>query len=201
MCLTSWIAAGRPRFTVSDWRLSHRLHHPAGFAASLPLRQGFTQPTNRQERPIWSSGARLSVREPRSLIFSEASLGLALTQDRTQMAFYKGMAYSVFTHIPEQVHRHRLLELTRVMQPGAVFSFTVEPRRFIDFIESVPDETSHPWHHALHAYAAGANEFRIIYDSGQLVYLPTGGGDFRGTDVYGDAIVPLAYIEANWAPY
>jgi hypothetical protein len=112
-----------------------------------------------------------------------------------------GMAYSVFTHLPEQVHRHWLLELARVMQPGAVFSFTVEPRRFIDFIESVPDETSHPWHRSLHAYAAGANEFRTIYDSGQVVYLPTGGGDFRGAEVYGDAIVPLSYIEANWAPY
>jgi hypothetical protein len=37
------------------------------------------------------------------------------------------------------------------MQPGAVFSFTVEPRRFVDFIESVPNETSSDWHRALHA--------------------------------------------------
>jgi trans-aconitate methyltransferase len=111
------------------------------------------------------------------------------------------MAYSVFTHLPEPVHRHWLLELARVMQPGAVFSFTVEPQRFVDFIESVPNETSSDWHRALHAYAAGANEFRAGYDRGELVYIPTGGGDFRGAEVYGDAMVPLSYIEANWAPY
>jgi hypothetical protein len=113
-----------------------------------------------------------------------------------------GMAYSVFTHLPEQVHRHWLLELARVFQPGAVFSFTVEPRRFIDFMELVPDETSHPWHRSLHAYAAAANEFRRAFDRGQLVYIPSGGGgDFRGPEVYGEAIVPLSYIEANWSPY
>ncbi len=113
-----------------------------------------------------------------------------------------GMAYSVFTHLPEQVHRHWLLELARVMQSGAVFSFTVEPRRFFDFIESVPDETSNHWHWALHAHAAGADDFRTSYDRGEFVYIPSGGGgDFRGPEVYGEAIVPLSYIRANWMPY
>jgi hypothetical protein len=111
------------------------------------------------------------------------------------------MAYSVFTHLPEPVHRHWMLELARVLQPGAVFSFTVEPRRFVDFIEAVPDGTTSGWQWALHGYAPRAAELRAMYDRGEFVYLPTGGGDFRGPAVYGDAIVPRTYLEANWAPY
>ena len=114
--------------------------------------------------------------------------------------FQGGMAYSVFTHLPENTHRHWRMELMRVMQPGAVFSFTVEPRRFVDFVESAPDLTSTGWQRALHGYASRANEFRASYDRGEFVYIPTGGGSFRGPDVYGDAIVPLAYLEATWTP-
>jgi Methyltransferase domain len=112
-----------------------------------------------------------------------------------------GMAYSVFTHLPERVHRHWLLELARVMQPGAVFTFTVEPRRFIDFIESIPNDANSDWLRGLRAYADRADEYRTSYDRGQLVYISTGGGEFRGAEVYGDAVVPQAYLVANWAPY
>src|ERR1700722_380772 len=111
------------------------------------------------------------------------------------------MAYSVFTHLPEPVHRHWMLELARVLQRGAVFSFTVEPRRFIDFIESTPDGTSTGWQWALHGYAPRAVELRAGYDRGEFVYLPTGGGNFRGPEVYGDAMVPRSYLEKTWAPY
>ena len=111
------------------------------------------------------------------------------------------MAYSVFTHLPEPVHRHWMLELARVLQPGAIFALTLEPRRFVDALEVVPDETSSGWQRALHGYAARAQEFRSSYDRGDFVYLPTGGGDFRGPDVYGDALVPRSYLETHWAPH
>jgi hypothetical protein len=112
-----------------------------------------------------------------------------------------GMAYSVFTHLPEPVHRHWMLELARVMQPGAVFLFTVGAPRFIDALESVPDESSSDYQRMLHGYSARADEFRAAYDRGEFVFLPTGHGDILGDDVYGDAIVPPAYFKANWAPY
>lgn len=114
--------------------------------------------------------------------------------------FDGGMAYSVFTHLPQSAHRHWLAELSRVMKPGAVFSFTVEPRRFVEFIEATPNATSHGWQWALHGYAARAEEFRASYDRGEFVYIPTGGGNFRGPDVYGDAIVPIGFLKATWSP-
>ena len=111
------------------------------------------------------------------------------------------MAYSVFTHLSEPVHRHWMLELARVLQPGAIFTLTVSSRRFVDALEAVPDETGSGYQWALHAYAARAEEFRSSYDRGDFVYLPTGGGAFRGPEDYGDALVPRSYLEAHWAPY
>src|ERR1700721_701316 len=99
------------------------------------------------------------------------------------------MAYSVFTHLPEPVHRHWMLELARVMQPGAVFLLTVGAPRFIDALESVPDASSSDYQRMLHGYSARANEFRAAYDRGELVFLPTGDGEILGDDVYGDGIV------------
>ena len=39
------------------------------------------------------------------------------------------------------------------------------------------------------------------FDLGDIAYLPTGGGDYRHADMYGEAVVPLSYIERVWAPY
>src|SRR5579862_4979144 len=43
------------------------------------------------------------------------------------------IAYSVFTHLPEELHLHWLTELWRVAKSGCLFVLTVEPPRFIDF--------------------------------------------------------------------
>jgi hypothetical protein len=111
-----------------------------------------------------------------------------------------GIAYSVFTHLPEAVHLHWRRELARVMQPGAVFSMTLEPRRFIDFIETLPEDTASTWHQSLRRFAQHVSAYREGYDRGEFVYMSTGGGDFRAADVYGDAVVPSSYIELHWAP-
>jgi hypothetical protein len=39
------------------------------------------------------------------------------------------------------------------------------------------------------------------FDAGNFVYLPTGGGDYRPKNTYGDAVVPIAFIEKHWSPY
>jgi len=117
-------------------------------------------------------------------------------------SLYGGMAYSVFTHLPERVHSHWMLELARVLQPGAVFAFTVQATRFIDALEVVPDGTSSDYQRKLHGNASRADEFRASYSRGELVYIPTGGaGNYLAPEIYGDAIIPRAYLEANWAPY
>jgi hypothetical protein len=109
-----------------------------------------------------------------------------------------GIAYSVFTHLSEEAHLHWMHELGRVLRPGAVFCMTLEPRRFVDFIEQMPDNPASPWHTGLKRFAGHADNYREQFDAGHFVYLPTGGGIHRQASEYGDAIAPPAYIKRQW---
>ncbi len=57
-------------------------------------------------------------------------------------------AFSVFTHLPENVSLHWIDELYRVTRPGGVVVMTVEPPRFIDFCRSITDAQAERsnWH-------------------------------------------------------
>jgi len=107
------------------------------------------------------------------------------------------LAYSVFTHLPESVFRHWMLELSRVSRPGCIFAFTIEPRRFLEFVGSLagrPLESA--WHAGLAKYADRVPQLLEDYDAGEFVYLPTGGGAHREAAVYGDAVVPIAKVKS-----
>ncbi len=112
--------------------------------------------------------------------------------------FSGGIAYSVFTHLSEDAHLHWMNELARVLRPGAVFCMTLEPRRFADFIEFLPDNPISPWHAGLRKFADQAPSYRAQFDAGEFTYLPTGGGVYRQASEYGDAIVPPSFIEREW---
>jgi hypothetical protein len=110
-------------------------------------------------------------------------------------------AYSVFTHLPEAVHLHWMRELARVSRPGCVFALTLEPRGFIDFVAGLGSrqDLQPGWHQKLATFAPRCPEFLADFDNGRIAYMPTGGGDHRDESVYGDAVVPLAFIEQNWS--
>jgi hypothetical protein len=112
-------------------------------------------------------------------------------------------SYSVFTHLPEPVHLHWLEELARVARPSCVFALTLEPRGFIDFVAALGgrDSWETPWHAHLAHFADRCPQLYADFDAGRIAYIPTGGGDYRDSSVYGDAIVPLAYIERAWSRY
>jgi SAM-dependent methyltransferase len=111
------------------------------------------------------------------------------------------LAYSVFTHLPENVHRNWMQEFKRVVQPGGLVAMTIEPRRFLEFVVGLKNKTDeNPWYAGLRRFSDYANVMLAAYDSGQLVYLPTGGGDFRDATVYGDAVCPISFLQKNWEP-
>ncbi|MBL8521796.1 MAG: class I SAM-dependent methyltransferase [Betaproteobacteria bacterium] len=105
------------------------------------------------------------------------------------------MAYSVFTHLPEQVHLRWMGELARVMRAGGLFFLTLEPRRFMDFI--LFSETDNP-HRMLGEHRANLPAFFAQFDRGEFVFMPTNKGI---EDYYGDAVVPMSWIRTHWAPY
>lgn len=108
------------------------------------------------------------------------------------------MAYSVFTHLPEDIHVHWVHELARVAKPGCVFCLTLEPRRFIDFIKNIPEDTDVDWYRLLSAHKPHLQEYYQRFDSGNLVFMPSNKGV---EDTYGDAVVPLSFIKSKWSPF
>jgi len=109
------------------------------------------------------------------------------------------IAYSVFTHLPESVHLHWVKEIERVSTSGSIFVLTLESARFLDFVESLLNTTPQTgWHAGLQRFSGKVDEYRNTFLNGGFVYLPSGGGDYRPADVYGDAVVPLEFIRREW---
>lgn len=134
---------------------------------------------------------------PGNLERIQASGKLPLPDDSVDLV----LSYSVFTHLPEEQHLHWMKEIKRVSRGGCVFAFTIEPRRFLEFVGSLgkkPAESE--WHAGLRKFAPKIPEMLADYDAGKFVFLPTGGGDYRDPTVYGDAIVPRSYLEKVAAP-
>lgn len=111
------------------------------------------------------------------------------------------IAYSVFTHLPERVHVHWLAELKRVSCPGAVLVCTLEPPRFLDFIASIEESATSPWHQGLKREAGDLTALRALAAADEFVYIPTGGGIHRTADIYGDAVITQGYVQRVWSKW
>lgn len=132
---------------------------------------------------------------PASLMLTKPH-GVTVLRDATFDIVY---AYSVFTHLPENIAMHWLNELHRIMQPGAILVITVEPPRFSDFCRKLQSGSDMSiWHQCLRDRIAEMPDAETRAASGELVYLPTGGGPTLPSDVYGDTVTPAAYISKKW---
>jgi SAM-dependent methyltransferase len=140
-----------------------------------------------------------------------ATLGLITPRGRLPYAgqtFDVAYAYSVFTHLPEDVADIWLAELARVLKPGGVLVATVEPPRFLDFFAGVdparPD--THPWHAAMARKIAADPTLKPRLAADGFVFIPQGGPTPAGhsdpaNDTYGDSVMTEAYARAHWGRY
>lgn len=110
-------------------------------------------------------------------------------------------AYSVFTHLPPHLFRAWLAELLRVLAPGGLLVFTVEPPRFLDFLESTDPSSENAWHVALSAYKDQLPRMRAELARDGVAYLPSGGGAHRGAEIYGDTTVTAKFVAREAAPH
>ncbi len=111
------------------------------------------------------------------------------------------IAYSVFTHLPEEVHLHWMKELARTTSPGGIVVVTLEPKFFLDRIKHSDAEPENIFLQGLAKFAPDIDQFIENFNKGEFIYLPTGGGDNLTADIYGEAIVPLPFIEKHWSEY
>lgn len=110
-------------------------------------------------------------------------------------------AYSVFTHLPPHLFRAWLAELLRVLAPGGLLVFTVEPPRFLDFLAATDASSPNAWLAALSVYKDLLPGLHEDLTREGIAYLPSGGGDYRGPDVYGETIVTAKFVAKEAAPH
>ena len=112
------------------------------------------------------------------------------------------IAYSVFSHLSEQTHRHWLSELARVAGPGCVFVCTVQPRRFLHFIAAIEESSSSLWLQWLKLHQCEVDEYKRKHDDKGYVFIPRGSDHVLDDPAtYGDAIISESYIRSEWSSF
>src|SRR5262249_9777473 len=87
----------------------------------------------------------------------------------------------------------------RLLKPGGILVITTQPREFIAFCchwRSHPPQRQ--WHESLANAFPDPDEAYARYDSGEFLYVPTGGGGVRDASFYGEALIPRQYVQAHW---
>jgi SAM-dependent methyltransferase len=108
-------------------------------------------------------------------------------------------AYSVFTHLSETAHLAWLTEFDRLLRPGGLLVLTTRPRGFIEMCArySASNDNS-PWMAGLKKAFPDPARTLAEYDQGRFIFAPVGGGDFLSSEFYGEACVPLSYVQRVW---
>lgn len=133
-------------------------------------------------------------------------------------AFDLVIAYSVFSHLGEVASRAWIREIARVLEPGGLAIVTTQGREFLDFVESLTSRAARwrlrlmlarwlgrPWNeHWLATLREGFGDIaaaRRQLADGQFVHAATGGGSGLEPSLYGESIIPRAYVERVWTEF
>jgi SAM-dependent methyltransferase len=110
------------------------------------------------------------------------------------------VGYSVFSHLSEDVARAWIDEFARIVAKGGLACITTRPKAHLVVAKSNSARSQELCGHAK-TYATMIKDYDIAisrYDSGEFVYVPTGGGGCLSKDFYGEAIIPKPYVEKHW---
>lgn len=119
-------------------------------------------------------------------------------------------AYSVFSHLSEEVHLRWLDELARVMRPGGVLAVTTWHRGFIEQCADLRTRADRSeltaWHQELITKFVDVEHWLSAYDSGAFCYEPYDASSHpwsyaNGVSYYGEACIPRAYVARHWAKH
>lgn len=119
-------------------------------------------------------------------------------------------AFSVFSHLTEEVHLEWIEEFSRLLRRGGTLVVTTREREFIEECERLRTESPPPGtSDTLSAIASrGARSafhdtqrYLDLYDAGHYCCDPIGAGDQLPTSTYGETCIPRAYAQRHWEPY
>jgi len=112
-------------------------------------------------------------------------------------------AYSVFSHLAEEVHLEWVREFSRVLRPGGLLVVTTQGRAFLELCRTLQGQTNfeNGWHEALARAFPSVEDAARRYDDGEFLFSGTGGGDFRPSTFYGETLIPRAYVLREWTKH
>jgi SAM-dependent methyltransferase len=125
------------------------------------------------------------------------------------------VAYSVFSHLSEAASRAWIREIARVLAPGGLAIVTTQGSGFLDFVESLSTRAflwrvrlmlgrwrgrprNEHWLRLLRDGFGDIAATRRQFAGGQFVHVATGGGSGLEASLYGESIIPRAYVEREW---
>jgi SAM-dependent methyltransferase len=108
--------------------------------------------------------------------------------------------YSVFSHLPEEMHWAWLKEFHRLLAPGGLLIATTRARDFIQECKTFRDdpliEGKPDWIKFVSRSFLDVDAWMLAYDNGQFCY------DSHGLEgrwsYWGEACIPKGYVEKRW---
>lgn len=107
--------------------------------------------------------------------------------------------YSVFSHLPEEMHWAWLKEFHRLLVPGGMLIATTRARDFIQFCKKLRDDPQldgkPEWLKVSARTFLDVDATISAYDNGQFCY---GSHGFEQWSYWGEACIPKGYVENRW---
>jgi SAM-dependent methyltransferase len=109
--------------------------------------------------------------------------------------------YSVFSHLPEEMHWALLREFQRLLSPGGMLIATTRRRDFIESCRALredPTVNEKPfWLNAGAKVFLDTDATLSAYDNGEFCYGSVGAKD--RWSFWGEACIPKVYVEKHWS--
>ncbi len=112
-------------------------------------------------------------------------------------------AYSVLTHMSEELHLACIAEFRRLLRPGGVLVASVLSRRFIGMCEELrrgPAQESAMYQALVRSFADTAQTY-ADFDADRFSFAGTGGGTELPPECFGLAVFSEGYVRRAWAPH
>jgi len=116
------------------------------------------------------------------------------------------MAYSLFSHLSEDVSLAWLKEFYRILKQDGLLFLTLCQQNFLNLSKNLLLANNHDANnHDINDYEKliakqfGDTSIQERYNNGEYIFYPSGGGGVLTSDFYGNTVIPDKYIYNKWA--